>query len=228
MIVQNLKIFSQNVCKNSLITNTILETLSQFDIILIQEPPWSEIQKIPSSSNCDGKPLVGTYHHPNWIVFARLPSNGNGSPRVISYVNIHLKSLCFLLCKDIFDHCDINIISFTNNDICHYILNIYSDSSHSALKYLKDTEVNINHVLLMTGDFNIRDSLWDPSFPFHSSISDDLIMIADSFDLALSSPTNPGPTRFSDMAGEFDLVIDLMFLRYGSIELDRHTILTES
>jgi len=212
MIVQNLKIFSQNVHKNSLITNTILETHSHFDIILIQELPWSEIRKIPSSSNCDGEPLLGTCYHPNWIVFARYSSNNNDFPRVISYVNIRLNSLCFLLQKDIFDHCDIGIISFINNNICHYILNIYSDSSHLALKYLKDTEVNISNVLLMTGDFNIRDSLWDPSFPFHFSISDDLIMIADLFDLALLSPTNPGPTRFSDTAGESNSVIDLMFL----------------
>ena len=212
MIVRNLRIFSQNVRKNSLITNTILETHSHFNIILIQQPPWSEIHKIPSSSNCDGKPLMGTCHHPNWIAFARYSSNNNNFPRVISYVNIRLNSLCFLLCKDIFDHHDISIISFINNDICHYILNIYSDSSHSALKYLKDTEVNISHVLLMMGNFNIRNSLWDPSFPFHSSISNDLIMIADSFDLALSSPTNPGPTRFSDTAGKSNSVIDLMFL----------------
>ena len=161
-------------------------------------------------------------------MFARHPLNSNDFPRVISYVNIHLNSLCFLLRRDLFDHRDINIISFTDNNICHYILNIYSDSSHSALKYLKDTEVNINHVLLMTGDFNIRDSFWDPSFPFHSSISDDLIMIADSFDLALSTPTNPGPTRFSDTARESNSVIDLMFLQSGSIELDRHTILSDS
>ena len=80
----------------------------------------------------------------------------------------------------------------------------------------------------MTGDFNIRDNLWDPSFPFHSSASDDLLMIADSFDLALSSPTNPGPTRFSDMAGESDSVIDLMFIQCGSSELDHHTILLDS
>ena len=53
-------------------------------------------------------------------------------------------------------------------------------------------------------------------------------MIADSFDLALSSPTNPGPTRFSDMAGESDSVIDLMFLQCGSSELDHHTILSDS
>jgi len=100
--------------------------------------------------------------------------------------------------------------------------------SHSALKYLKDTEVNINQVILMTGDFNIRDNLWDPHFPFHSSISDDLIMIADSFDLVLSSPINPGPTRFSDTVRESDSVIDLMFLRYGSSKLDRHSIHPDS
>ena len=91
-------------------------------------------------------------------------------------------------------------------------MNVYSDSSHTALKYLKDTEANINNVVLMTGDFNIRDSLWDLSFPFHLSISDDLIMIADSFNLALSSPTNPCPTKYSDMAEESNSIINLMSL----------------
>jgi len=45
-------------------------------------------------------------------------------------------------------------------------MNVYFNSSHSALKYLKDTEMNINNLLIMTGDFNIRDSLWDLFFPF--------------------------------------------------------------
>jgi len=80
----------------------------------------------------------------------------------------------------------------------------------------------------MTGDFNIRDNLWDSSFPYHSSISDDLLMIADSFNLTLSSPTNPGPTRFSDTAGEANSVIDLMFLRSDSDKLDHHSILSDS
>ena len=53
-------------------------------------------------------------------------------------------------------------------------------------------------------------------------------MIADSFDLALLSPTNSSPTRFSDTAGKSNLVIDLMFLQCSSIELDQHTILSES
>ena len=228
MIIRNLKIFSQNVRKNSIVTNTILETLYNFDIILIQELPWSEIRKIPSMTNRDGDPLLGTCHHPNWIAFARYSSSNNDFPRVISYVNICLSSLCFLLHIDLFYHHDISIISFINNDTCHYILNIYSDSSHSALKYLKDTEVNISNVLVMTGNFNIRDSLWDPSFSFYSSISDNLFMIADSFDLELSSPTNPSPTRFSDTEGESNSVIDLMFLQSRLKELDSHSILSES
>jgi len=89
-------------------------------------------------------------------------------------------------------------------------MNVYSDSSYTALKYLKDTEVNIENVLLMTCDFNIRNSLWDSAFPFYSSVSHDLIIIADSFNLSLSTPTNPCPTRYSDMAGESDSVINLV------------------
>jgi len=103
-------------------------------------------------------------------------------------------------------------------------MNVYSGSSHIALKYLKNTEVNIKNVLLMTGDFNIRDSLWNSAFSFHSSVSDNLIIIADSFNLSLSTPTNPCPTRYSDMARESNSVIDPMFLHCEHYELDRHSI----
>ena len=37
-------------------------------------------------------------------------------------------------------------------------------------------------------------------------------------------PTNPYPTRYSDIAGEANSTIDLMFLRYGSTKLNQHSI----
>ena len=142
----------------------------------------------------------------------------------MAYVNIHLSSLCFSLWKDIINHKDILLILFFSNNVCLFIMNIYSDLSHSAWKYLKDTEVNINNLLIMTRDFNIRDCFWDPSFPYHSSISDDLFIIADLFNLELSMPTNHVPTRYLDMIEESNLVIDLIFLCNRSSKLNSHII----
>jgi len=79
----------------------------------------------------------------------------------------------------------------------------------------------------MTGDFNICDSIWDSSFPHHSSINDNLIIIADSFNLDLSIPTDQVPTRYSDTVGESNLVINLMFLQSGSTELNNHSIYSD-
>ena len=162
--------------------------------------------------NCKGILLVGIPNHLNWLTFAKEPCSSNDYPRVIIYINVRLSSFCFSLWKDIINYKDILLISFFNDNIIFWIMNIYSNSSHSTLKYLKDTEVNITNLLIMTGDFNIRDSIWDLSFPHHSAISNDLMILADSYNLDLSIPTHWISTRYLDMTGKANLVINLMFL----------------
>jgi len=76
----------------------------------------------------------------------------------------------------------------------------------------------------MTGDFNIRDSLWDLNFPFHSIHSDMLFDIADSFSLALSKLIENFPTRFSDNDQNSNLVLDLIFTQPFSTEFNQHHI----
>ena len=58
---------------------------------------------------------------------------------------------------------------------------MYLDSSQLALKYLKDTEVNINNILIITRNFNIRNSFWNPNFLYHSLYRDTLFDITNSF-----------------------------------------------
>jgi len=68
------------------------------------------------------------------------------------------------------------------------MINVYSDEQQSALKYLKDTKVNIYNILIMTGDFNIRDSDLDSFYPHYLVHSGILMDIADSFELELFTP----------------------------------------
>ena len=92
------------------------------------------------------------------------------------------------------------------------MLNIYSDSSQLALKYLKDIESSIHNVIIMIDDFNIRDCRWDPYYLFYFIHSDSLFDFADSFSLDISNPIENVPTRFSDNDHNTNSVLDLVFL----------------
>ena len=102
---------------------------------------------------------MGIVNYPNWLTFTRNSESMNNFSRVVIYVNIRLFSLYFSLYRDIINFKDILLISFFNNNNVFWLMNIYSDSSHLALKYLKNTKVNIHNLLIMTSDFNIHNNL---------------------------------------------------------------------
>ena len=143
MIYKDIKIFSQNMWKNFLLINTILEVKTNFNIIFIQEPFQSSIHSISSSSNCKEETLVGIVNYSNWLTFIRSNTNESEYLKVAIYINIRLSFLCFSIYKDIINHRDILLTLFFNNGDIFWLMNVYSNASHFALKYLKDTEVNI-------------------------------------------------------------------------------------
>ena len=121
MILKNLKIFSQNVCKNHFIINTILETQSYYDIVLIQEPPWFVIHKVPSILNCEGEDFIGTVHHPNWLLFASIPINRLTSPE-LQHIFIFTSHLFIFLY-------DLTLSTTQTFSSCHLLMTIYTISS---------------------------------------------------------------------------------------------------
>ena len=131
----------------------------------------------------------------------------------------------FLLRKDILNHHDINLIFFFNHSIICFILNIHSDDHQNILKYLKNTEINLKNILIIIGDFNIRNNDWDPSYPYHSLYTDMLWEFADSFGLELLISTNLVLIWYANNSQESNSVLDLMFLRIGLEKLNNYIIL---
>ena len=128
----------------------------------------------------------------------------------------------FFTKEEHFNHQDINLISFFNHGIICFILNVYLDNQQNALKYLKNTKINLNNVLIMTEDFNIRDNDWNLSYSHYLSYSDILREIADNLNLDLSTPINPVSTQYVDNFQNSNLVIDFMFLYAKSEGFNNH------
>jgi len=116
---------------------------------------------------------------------------------------------------------------FFNNSSIFFMINIYSDDNNLALKYLKNTEANIQNVLIMADNFNIRDNNWDSLYLFYSSHSNSLAEIADSFDLTLSSPIQQVSTWYSNNKNNFNSVINLFCLWSNSAEVNNYEIYPE-
>jgi len=102
---------------------------------------------------------MGIINHSNWLIFARLFTSSGDHTRVAMFINIRLSSFRFSFRKDIIDHIDILLVSFFNKGIMYWLMNVYSDLSYTAIKYLKNMKLDLRNLLIMTGDFNIHDSL---------------------------------------------------------------------
>ena len=71
MLLKYLKLFLQNVQKNRLLTEIILENKKEFNILFIQESSWSFIWNIASLSNEKDDIIVGIPNYPAWMNFSR-------------------------------------------------------------------------------------------------------------------------------------------------------------
>ena len=112
-------IYSQNVQKNYVLVDSLLESQKDlYDILFIQEPPWNFIRFAPFTSSSGGQEIVGAPIHPEWTQVVQFPQDSEQMPRVMCFIHSRLSRLRFALRRDIVDHRDIQLLSFFNRGRC--------------------------------------------------------------------------------------------------------------
>ena len=83
-----IRIYSQNVQKNYVLVDSLLESQKDlYDILFIQEPPWNFIRFAPSTTASGGDEVVGAPIHPDWTQVVRFPQNSEQTPRALSILD---------------------------------------------------------------------------------------------------------------------------------------------
>ncbi|KAF9471349.1 hypothetical protein BDN70DRAFT_901416 [Pholiota conissans] len=185
---------------------------NHFDILFIQEPPWSLICKTVSSSNKDGGDVIGVPKHPEWITVVPV-TKPDCKPRVLAYCHNRLTHLQPSLCRDIIDHPDIIALSvFTHGQTLNF-MNIYSDDQNTVIFHVAGKSGSLPSFVYIGGDFNYHSSVWDPKESSHRMVPVALLESAADLGLELAMPDNPGPMLYPYNQEFCPLVIDLIFLR---------------
>lgn len=140
--------------------------------------------------------------------------------RALTCINTKLTRLHFSLRKDIINYKDINLNFSFNNSSIYFLINIYSDNHQLALKYFKNTEINLNNILIIIGDFKIRNNNWNSSYSHHSNHTDFLKKIANSLNLKLSLLM-----QYANNLQDSNLVLNLIFLYPNTKKFNNHFIL---
>ena len=103
-----LRIYSQDVQKNYVLVDSLLEFQKDlYDILFIQEPPWNFIQFAPSTSSPGGQEVISAPIHPEWTHVVRFPQDSEQTPRVMCFTHSRLSRFRFALRRDIVNHRDI-------------------------------------------------------------------------------------------------------------------------
>ncbi|KAF8974794.1 hypothetical protein BDZ97DRAFT_1911948 [Flammula alnicola] len=139
------------------------------------------------------------------------PTTPDERPRVMTYVSTRLARYRPAQRRDIIDHPNIMVLSLSSGESSFYLLNVYSDSDHGAINWLRDHDRDLPRCHLMMGDFNAHSPDWDPGSA-REGCALSLQQSAAILGLELAAFGNPGPTHIPRDHAKHSTVIDLAFV----------------
>lgn len=216
-----LLIVSANVQKSRENTTVLLDRHRNADIICVQEPCWTYVKHVASSTSKDGDPIFHTAHHKDFITLG-----ASENSRVVVYIHRERWQASSprvrLACLS---HRDAMCVTLNIAEREFSFLNVYNDPrDFSALAELAHRAHDLPPLAFVAGDFNIRHPMWDPverrldvprrrHLLRHVNQGRDLISLAtDYLGLVLANDPNGPPTWYSNDLGVREGVLDLVWV----------------
>ena len=203
--------------KKSVIIQLLNNLITEFDILLIQEPNWGLIGRNPDNGN----DIYGPTALQGWNMILPVPTGAGAQerPRTITYYRPR-HDYSITLRSDIMEHRDIQILDILQtNQTTVTIINIYNDTPKRENCIINKIQQVANiirpHPTIITGDFNMHHTLWsreDRDLPHDQLIEDTVNWLAHhGFSLA---NTKGEITHLARHGGERPSVIDLTFTNH--------------
>lgn len=143
--------------KKHTVINLLNNFCADFDIIILQEPPWGRI------GSKEGQDVMGPVAVAGWTPIIPVTSPTQDRPRTMTYHRTR-PDFTITLRTDIVEDKDVQILDISQpGHPMTTIINIYNDTpaqNECILRRLQLLDIPNDHPTIITGDFNLHHDLW--------------------------------------------------------------------
>ncbi len=210
------------MCKCNAATHALLNSDTNSNLFLIQEPWFDTIGTARNDTAHQGVDVLGGVTSPGWeILYPAIPKGQR--PKVMAYACKQAVNPLFdppftiVPCLDISSHPCLQVLDIIFDNETWRIINFYNDvQDKSCLQTLMSLEVDAVTPTLITGDFNTHSHTWSPPNVPRSSWAGKLEDWAAANLLTLAN--NPGKITRRGADHEHNSVIDLVWFNEAAVQ----------
>ena len=157
------KLLFVNMRHHNAATHSLLNTNTEADIILVQEPWYDKINTARLDTNPDGTDTLGGVSNPKWDCIYPRTTRGTRC-KVMAYRHIASAHFNVTNNQNLASNHHLLTLDIHLSTSSFHILNVYHDTDHpSSLRNILGLDLDPIIPIIIGGDFNTHAHTWSPA-----------------------------------------------------------------